>query len=382
VDHLDVVGREPMIVEHPNGALFVAGYGEPSPMLWKSVDRGATWSRVKVGDAAHGALGNSDVDLAISADGTLYFASMVFNRKTNEGTSINVGVSRDAGVTWAWGLVSNVRFDDRPWIAVGPDGTPHVVWNDGQGVCHAMSHDRGRTWTTCAKISSHGGSSHMAIGPKGDIAVRVTPLSASGNTYDAGVDVIAVSSDGGATWQMRTAPGTREWAPRIDRSVKPIRFIEPEVDRWVEPLAWDGDEALYSFWTNKAGLWLARSAERGATWTTWKVAESADVAFYPYLIARGHGELAATWFSGKGQAMRAHLARLNVKDGIAPHMLASPPFEIDVWAAGQRPTDPPTRDSAGEYLAMAFLRDGGLAMVSPIQDKAAARFGFTYWTVK
>lgn len=63
-------------------------------------------------------------------------------------------------------------------------------------------------------------------------------------------------------------------------------------------------------------------------------------------------------------------------------MRAAPRFEINVWAAGQRPTDPPTRDLAGEYLAMAFLRDGGLAMVSPIQDKAAKRFGFTYWTVQ
>jgi len=44
VDHIDVVAREPMVVEHPNGALFVAGYGEPCPTLWKSEDRGATWT--------------------------------------------------------------------------------------------------------------------------------------------------------------------------------------------------------------------------------------------------------------------------------------------------------------------------------------------------
>ena len=42
VDHIDVVAREPMVAEHPNGTLFVAGYGEPHPTLWKSVDRGAS----------------------------------------------------------------------------------------------------------------------------------------------------------------------------------------------------------------------------------------------------------------------------------------------------------------------------------------------------
>src|SRR5947208_16097825 len=43
VDHLDVMGREPMLVEHPDGSLLVAGYGEPRPTLWKRHDRGVTW---------------------------------------------------------------------------------------------------------------------------------------------------------------------------------------------------------------------------------------------------------------------------------------------------------------------------------------------------
>jgi len=28
-------------------------------------------------------------------------------------------------------MLSKKRFDDRPWVAVEPDGTVHVVWNDG-----------------------------------------------------------------------------------------------------------------------------------------------------------------------------------------------------------------------------------------------------------
>ena len=145
VDHLDVVCREPMVVEHPDGSLFVAGYGEPRPTLWTSHDRGVTWTRVDVGSEAQGAIGNSDVDIAVSRDGTLYFVSMLFDRAANEGRQIAIGVSRDVGATWSWTTLSQRRFDDRPWVAVAPDGMAHVIWNDGSGVSHATSRDRGVT---------------------------------------------------------------------------------------------------------------------------------------------------------------------------------------------------------------------------------------------
>jgi hypothetical protein len=148
----DRLAREPMIVEHPSGALFVAGYGAldrrtnvETPNLWKSTDGGKTFTRVNVGTTGPGALGNSDVDLAVAADGTLYFVSMTYDNKVNEGVDINIGVSRDVGATWKWTQLSNTRWDDRPWVEVAPDGTAHVIWNDGDGVSHAVSTDRGET---------------------------------------------------------------------------------------------------------------------------------------------------------------------------------------------------------------------------------------------
>jgi hypothetical protein len=32
VDHIDLLAREPMVVQHPNGALFVSGYGPGSDL--------------------------------------------------------------------------------------------------------------------------------------------------------------------------------------------------------------------------------------------------------------------------------------------------------------------------------------------------------------
>ncbi len=381
VEHLNVVAREPMIVEHPDGTLFVSGYGAAfmsgkgtdEATLWKSRDGGTTWSRVNVGTKADGAAGNSDVDLAVARDGTLYFATLVFDEKVMEGKQISVGVSKDVGMTWKWTLLSKTRFDDRPWVKVAPDGTAHVIWNDGRGVCHAVSQDGGLSWTEGARINALGGSSHLAVGPSGEVAVRVTPTSAAGTKYDEGVDFIVVSTDGGMTWRKQTAPGYREWNPDY--------FPVP---RWVEPLAWDVRGALYSFWTNLKGIWVARSVDQGTTWTTWRLKECPEVAYFPYLVARGQGELAATWFSGWTGTWQAHVARIDVREGGAtPRMAESPPFRPDSWRQNRTwPDDPQTPDPAGEYLAVSFLRNGGLVVVSPIQNKSEKRYGFSLWRVE
>jgi photosystem II stability/assembly factor-like uncharacterized protein len=378
IHHLDVVAREPMIVEHPDGTLFVGGYGAAfmsgkdmdEATLWKSRDGGTTWSRVNVGTKADGAAGNSDVDLAVAREGTLYFVTVVYDEKADEGKQISVGVSKDVGSTWKWTLLSKTRFDDRPWVKVAPDGTAHVIWNDGHGVCHAVSQDGGLTWSEQARIHPQGGSSHLAVGPNGEVAVRVTPTSAAGMKYDEGVDLIAVSTDEGMTWRKVAAPGYREWNPD-----------DFPVPRWVEPLAWDDGGALYSFWTNLKGIWLARSVDQGATWTTWRLRECPEVAYYPYLAARGRGELAATWFSGWTGTWQAHVAHIDVGEGGAPpRMVESRPFKPDSWQQNRIwPEDPQTPDTAGEYLAVSFLRTGSLVVVSPIQNKRENRFGFSLW---
>jgi hypothetical protein len=108
------------------------------------------------------------------------------------------------------------------------------------------------------------------------------------------------------------------------------------------------------------------------------------VAYYPYLVARGPGELAATWFSGWTGTWQAHVARIDVSEGGAPpRMVESPPIKPDSWRQNRTwPEDPPTRDTAGEYLVVSFLHTGGLVVVSPIQNWREKRFGFSLWKVE
>ncbi|MCC6363365.1 MAG: exo-alpha-sialidase [Bryobacterales bacterium] len=366
VEHLDVLAREPMVIERPDRAVFAAGYGSGHPALWKSVDHGATWNRVNVGTAEEGDVGNSDVDLAVAPDGALYFVNMTFDIEKKEGTQITVGVSRDSGAHWTWRTLSKNRCDDRPWVRVASDGTAHVIWNDGSGVRHSISRDMGATWTEPARIAPKGGSSHLAVGPNRQIAVRVVPASASGLKFDPGIDQIVVSADGGKTWKTHAAPGERKWSANL-------ADFPP---RWVEPIAWDADSKLYSFWTNDHELWLARSADRGETWKTWKLGESKESAYFPYLVAHGKREVACTWFSGRGATLQAHAGLIMLgSDDRPPRLVESAPFQIDAWR--RNGTD---RDTGGEHLGITFLRRGGFAVVSPIQDIKDHRVGFTWMT--
>jgi hypothetical protein len=289
---------------------------------------------------------------------------MTYNREKGEGTQIAVGTSRDLGGHWTWRTLSKNRFDDRPWVAVASDGAAHVIWNDGSGVRHSTSRDAGTTWSEPQRIAQKGGSSHLAVGPNRQIAIRITPASASGKKFDAGVDQVAVSSDGGTTWKMHNVPGERKWSANLADS-----------PRWVEPIAWDDDGNLYSFWPNDHELWLGRSVNRGETWKTWKLGESKESSYFPYLVAHGRGELACTWFSGRAEAIAAHASMIVVGSGDnQPRFVEATPFQIDAWERNGSSN----RDTGGEYLGIAFLRSGGFGVVSPIQNVKDQRLGFTW----
>jgi hypothetical protein len=380
VNHVGKRARETMIVEHPSGALFVAGYGESTPTLWKSSDRGKTWHEVNVGSSADGAVGNSDVDLGVAPDGTLYFVTMEFNRKTFEGIGIFVGVSKDSGNKWTWTTLSKTRFDDRPWIEVAPNGHAHVIWNDGAGVCHAVSRDGGTTWTEGLRLHEAGGSSHLAIGPAGEVAVRITPASASGHKLERDVDLIAVSTDDGKTWRKSGPPGTRVWFDMHDKAIG----SKPEhIPRWVEPIAWDAQGNLYSLWSQGITVWLAQSKNKGQSWREWRILDAPHGAYFPYLAADGPGELAATWFSGPLGKSQANVSRISVPaDATSLIVRTAAPFTPETWWSDQKPDEPRQRDTGGEYFPIAFLRDGSVVVVTTIEDDQKDRFGFSFWRVE
>lgn len=387
-DHLDALAREPVIVAHPDGSLFVAGY--PSqisgtdwtqpPRLWRSDDEGQSWARLDVGAGTSAAQGNSDVDLAVAPDGTLYFAAMGFNRETSEGTHITIGVSTDKGEHWRWQFLSQSRFDDRPWVKVAPDGAVHVIWNDGGGVWHRRSDDRGVNWSLARRVTTAGGSSHLAVGEDGLVAIRVSAISASANRFDAQADAIAVSRDGGASWALRDLPARVEWDPT---------FADPNaVPRWVEPLAWS-DGRLYHLWSEGSTLMLGVSDDTGFTWEKTVLSEEGGVAFFPLLVSQG-SQLAATWFVKAASSQEAtqeaagslfaRAARLKLIElDRPPVVILSDPLKLQSWNEVGDANTERVPSTAGEYITPVFLPDGDVGVVAPIQDDVNRRWGFRFW---
>ena len=144
-------------------------------------------------------------------------------------------------------------------------------------------------------------------------------------------------------------------------------------------MAWDAEGALYYLWSEGLQLWLGRSADLGQTWKSWKIVADEQTMFYPFLTARGKGELAATWFSGTGNDLAAHVALINANAESEPIVRTSKPFQIDSWS---RASETPVRDPAGEYIPVIFLSDGRLGVAAPIQNLREGRKGFVWYTVE
>lgn len=373
VEVLTSLAREPMLAEHPSGDLYVTGFRNASDrsQLWKSVDRGQSWTEVDIGRNSQGADGNSDVDLMIDDRGVIYFLCMRFTRIPEDTTGFNwaslkgeritIGISYDNGSSWNWTSISEKEFDDRPWVEVASDGSVHVIWNNGKGVHHTMSEDQGKSWQIQPDIYPKGGSSHFSAGPSGQLAVRVTPVSASGYVFHEGVDLIRLSLDCGRTWTDVKIPGNRDWINGIPR--------------WVEPIAWDKNNRMYYLWSEGNQLKIGVSENNGEDWITHLIEDSNDTIYFPYLSLKGN-DICCTWVSGFGEDLRHHAAVLSFGNG---ELLISRLVPQKIYDIRTRFGLDDELSTGGEYFPIKSLSDGDFGMVTTIQNYAENRFGFTWW---
>lgn len=145
------------------------GLNDATGGAYTSFDGGLTWTNQIVPGltAETGGTGNfkrvdsaGDPSMAFGPDGTAYYANLVFSR-VSAASGIAVSVSHDGGLTWGQpNMVSyneGVTLNDKEWITAGPDGKVVVTWtafNLGphqagyreSPIVMAISKDGGKTW--------------------------------------------------------------------------------------------------------------------------------------------------------------------------------------------------------------------------------------------
>jgi hypothetical protein len=256
-----------------------------------SLDGGLTWTSQNEGP---GGVGNGgDPAAAIDRSGKFYVGYIA--NDNGQGVSY----STDTGATWthvtvAPGPPGFLDLLDKNHFAVDNVATSAFVgqaysaWTElisgganDKDIVFSRSLDGGATWTAGVNISngvaagSHNQGVNLQIGPNGEIYATWAIYDA----FPADENAIGFNSsvDGGATWTGETRIITNirghRTTPLPNTTIRRASFPSMAVDVSGGPL----NGSIYIVWTNvgvpgvntgDAEIYLIRSADQGATWST------------------------------------------------------------------------------------------------------------------
>jgi hypothetical protein len=277
---------EPGVVVDGDGRVFVdAPFTRSGPTIFRSLDRGLTFTRKNNFDRVPIRNGSTDSNLDVAPDdGTVY----AVNKNALEPTGVNtsqstalVYVSEDHGDTYARLPAWSGSLIDRPWLAAAPDGVVYLanvavldvglfapdLQTGGPSVLLWRSADHGKTFLLRSIINlgqagAYAGPASCSHSPRSQIDPRdpdtIYVFYRSSPPDDCIFDEsttgwLAKSTDAGLTWTHSQITGG---GGAITQSFRGTA---------------DPAGTLYASWSENAPngeshIWMKSSADGGVTW--------------------------------------------------------------------------------------------------------------------
>ena len=330
----------------------------------RSVDGGKTFgpSRAVRGSHRKG-LHTWDPAIAVAPDGTVYAAYMVGPEERAIGSPTQmrpaVAVSHDHGRSFdrvsTLPVPRGKNFGDRPFIAVGAQGTVYVTWDYGPRrnqvriVCPPTSscYFRGGDFNAVLQKSVDGGRTWSKLAP-------ISPGFPLGGVYAAPIVAESNGTLDVLYWQHHTNPQTLKVSPGREYFVRstdggdswsnPVP-VGPRAgtiglqEWWIDAsLAVDRAGTLYASWDTQRGsrdtAWLSWSTNGGKGWSTPLRVASSRTEHLTEVATAGPRDVYVGWQTvvrGKGYA--TFLRRYVVGKGwTSPAMRVSPAYgNPKVW---------------------------------------------------
>lgn len=231
-------------------------------------------------------LSGGDVDVAVASAPLASGLHRVYVVSTG-GSAITLSHSEDDGATWSNAIQAPnlVDFDDRPFITAWGAATAIAVVHGMSQETVMRTDDGGVTWHQISATPGGGEFGFIAADRHSTDGVVGAPDGQAGfYVYQASAGGIAVSKDGGFTWQLRVPPCGYPQANQF-----PIVSVAPDGTAWVA-------------WSTGSDIRVAFSRSHGGKWTcnTTRIATGVDKALMPALVATSNGVDLAYYGAGAG----------------------------------------------------------------------------------
>jgi hypothetical protein len=328
---------------NPNEVVVVSFSGNwsatQSAPVWKSSDGGLTWRRVaQIPQPQTGLSGPGDQKVAFDSSGRLHVAELGVN---GGGTNFDF-IFRQTGTADA-ALTAGASFgDDQPHLDVDRStsgtcaGRLYSPWlNFGVANPRSMvanSVDRGANITNVGagnNSSFPNRTSRIAIAPNGRVYLiyktREGGATAEPNAFENAHFRVMRSDDCGATWTGLGASGTSVHGAGAVQTFFSTQFGNPasgrpvgrarSSDAWIATDPSDGD--VYAVYVRRDSgfgqIFVARSTDQGATWTSTRVTDGTQHSAYPEIAVAANGAVGVLYIdfvdNGTVTQFRHHFAR-------------------------------------------------------------------------